>query len=377
MADGLSFFTEQGQIHWIAQVFVAVLATLLINFVKAFFIRRLATKAEKSRNVWDDALVAAVDQPLTLAIWIVGLALAADIILVETETAIFEAVDPIRDVGVIGALAWALIRLIGHAEANFKRRHRELEEGADETTIEALGKLLRLTVVITAGLVVLQTLGFSVSGVLAFGGIGGIAVGFAARDLLANFFGGLMVYLDKPFNKGDWVRSPDRNIEGVVEQIGWRLTMIRTFDKRPLYVPNSVFNQVSLENPSRMSHRRIFETVGIRYEDIDKMDGITRDVKAMLEKHDEIDDTQTMIVNFNTFSDSSIDFFVYTFTHTTNWVHYHEVKHDVLLRIAGIIAEHGAEIAFPTSTIHLAEDAKTAMAPQSPVEATSAGGEGR
>jgi len=377
VADGLSLFTEQGQIHWIAQVFVAVLATLLINFVKAFFIRRLAAKAEKSRNVWDDALVAAVDQPLTLAIWIVGLAFAADIILVETETAIFEAVDPIRDVGVIGALAWALIRLIGHAEANFKRRHRELEEGADETTIEALSKLLRLTVVITAGLVVLQTLGFSISGVLAFGGIGGIAVGFAARDLLANFFGGLMVYLDKPFNKGDWVRSPDRNIEGVVEQIGWRLTVIRTFDKRPLYVPNSVFNQVSLENPSRMSHRRIFETIGIRYEDIDKMDGITRDVKAMLEQHPEIDDTETMIVNFNTFSDSSIDFFVYTFTHTTNWIHYHEVKHDVLLRIADIIAEHGAEIAFPTSTIHLAEDARTPMAPQSPVEATTTGGEGR
>ena len=119
--------------------------------------------------------------------------------------------------------------------------------------MDAMAKLLRLSVIITAGLVVLQTLGFSISGVLAFGGVGGIAVGFAARDLLANFFGGLMIYLDRPFSVGDWVRSPDRNIEGTVERIGWRLTVIRTFDKRPLYVPNSVFANIAVENPSRMA----------------------------------------------------------------------------------------------------------------------------
>ena len=104
----------------------------------------------------------------------------------------------------------------------------------------------------------MQALGYSISGVLAFGGIGGIAVGFAAKDLLANFFGGLMIYLDRPFSVGDWIRSPDKNIEGTVEEIGWRLTRIRTFDKRPLYVPNSTFTQISVENPSRMLNRRIY-----------------------------------------------------------------------------------------------------------------------
>jgi len=84
--------------------------------------------------------------------------------------------------------------------------------------------LLRASIVITAALVILQNLGFSISGVLAFGGVGGIAVGFAAKDLLANFFGGLTVYMDRPFVVGDWVRSPDKNIEGTVEHIGWRLT---------------------------------------------------------------------------------------------------------------------------------------------------------
>ena len=91
----------------------------------------------------------------------------------------------------------------------------------------------------------MQTLGFSVSGVMAFGGIGGIAIGFAAKDLLANFFGALTIYLDRPFSEGDWIRSPDREIEGIVENIGWRLTVIRSFDKRPIYVPNSVFASIA------------------------------------------------------------------------------------------------------------------------------------
>ena len=179
-------------------------------------------------------------------------------------------------------------------------------------------------------------------------------MGFAAKDLLANFFGGLMIYLDRPFSVGEWIRSPDKEIEGVVEDIGWRLTRIRTFDKRPLYIPNAVFANISVENPSRMSNRRIYETVGIRYEDINSMDAIVEQVTAMLMEHPEIDTTQTMIVNFDAFSASSVDFFVYTFTKTTNWIDFHKIKQDILLRIAGIVEANSAEIAFPTSTLHIA-----------------------
>lgn len=197
----------------------------------------------------------------------------------------------------------------------------------------------------------LQTIGVSISGILAFGGIGGIAVGFAAKDLLANFFGGLMVYLDRPFSVGDWVRSPDKEIEGTVEHIGWRQTRIRTFDKRPLYIPNATFSLISVENPSRMSHRRIYEKIGIRYDDVDALASIMNDIKAMLKTHQDIDSSQTMIVSFNEFGPSSLDFFVYTFTKTTNWIRFHEVKQDILLKIIDIIASHKAELAFPTQTL--------------------------
>ena len=107
-----------------------------------------------------------------------------------------------------------------------------------------------------------------------------------------------------------------------------------------------------------MTNRRIYETVGIRYDDIGKMEAIVHDVKEMLKSHPEIDQNQTMIVNFNSFAASSIDFFVYTFTKTTGWVHFHEIKQDVLLKIAKIINDHSAEMAFPTSTVHLPDGLK-------------------
>ena len=200
---------------------------------------------------------------------------------------------------------------------------------------------------------VLQSLGVSVSGLLAFGGIGGIAVGFAARDLLANFLGGLSIYLDRPFTVGDWIRSPDREIEGTVEDIGWRMTRIRTFDQRPLYIPNSIFASVAVENPSRMNNRRIYETVGIRYDDVAVMGNIVANVKAMLESHEAIDLNRTLMVNFVSCGPSSLDFFIYTFTKTTDWATFHGIKQDILLRVLTIIADEGAEVAFPTRTLLL------------------------
>ena len=141
-----------------------------------------------------------------------------------------------------------------------------------------------------------------------------------------------------------------------VEDIGWRLTKIRTFDKRPLYIPNAIFANIAVENPSRMTNRRIKQTIGVRYEDANKMDVIISDIKTMLQEHEDIDTRQTLIVNLNTFAPSSLDFFIYTFTKTTNWIRYHEIKQDVLLKVLAIIDKHGAECAFPTSTLHIQND---------------------
>ncbi len=223
----------------------------------------------------------------------------------------------------------------------------------DETTVQAIAKVARLFFIVIGVLTVMQAFGLSLSGLLTFGGVGGLIVGLAAKDLLSNFFGGLMIYFDRPFKVGDWIRSPDRKIEGTVERIGWRMTSIRTFDKRPLYVPNSVFSNIVVENPSRMLNRRIFETIGLRYDDAEKVPVIIDAVREMLQNHKDIDTRQTLIVNFDSFGASSLNFFIYTFTKTVNWVRYHEVKQDVLLQVMAIIKEHEADIAFPTQTLKL------------------------
>lgn len=336
---------------WTIQVFIIVLTTVFANFFVKRFIAKVLLRLKRTRTEWDDIIVKAMSRPLSWVVWLIGLAFAADIIYLETENPIFTASDSIRDVGILVCLTWFVLSLIRGAEQEFAAK----SDSVDRHTTEAIGKLVRLAVLITSGLVMLQTLGFSIAGVLAMGGIGGIALGFAAKDLLANFFGGLIVYLDRPFTVGDWIRSPDRNIEGTVEKIGWRVTVIRNFESQPIYVPNSVFTNIVVENPSRMSNRRIYETFGLRYSDLDSMDRIVAEVKAMLIAHEEIDAGKTMMVNFNEFSDSSVDFFIYAFTKTTEWVKFHQIKQDVMLKVAGIVETNRAEMAFPTTTLHLAQ----------------------
>ncbi|MDY0007138.1 MAG: mechanosensitive ion channel family protein, partial [Spongiibacteraceae bacterium] len=317
---------------WLGSVFAIVFATLLANYVARLALNRLETRFARTQSVWDDALLAAVRRPFTFLIWILGFSLAAQIVALEMDSDLAGLINAAREVLVISMLAWFLISFISQVEERVMSP-KYGREPVDRTTVLAVGKLLRSAVVITAGLMIMQTLGFSVSGVLAAGGIGGIAIGFAAKDMLANFFGAMVIFLDRPFAVGDWIRSPDKQIEGTVENIGWRMTRIRTFDKRPLYVPNAIFTQISVENPSRMLNRRIYETIGLRYGDAAVLAPIVADVKAMLAEHPEIDQSQTQIINFDAFGPSSLNFFIYVFTKTTDWVKYHGIKQDVLLKV--------------------------------------------
>ncbi|OEY67111.1 mechanosensitive ion channel family protein [Marinobacter sp. X15-166B] len=340
-------------------IFILVAATAIVAFVVSRIILMVERRCEATDNFWDDALLHAVRKPAIAFVWLQGVYWAAEAAHSYSEAEIFTANEYLLKLGFIGLLVWTLLGVIKEAEETLASPAK-MRRPVDKTTISAVSKLTRAVVIITAVLIVMQSLGYSISGVLAFGGVGGIAVGFAAKDLLANFFGGFIIYFDRPFKVGDWIRSPDRSIEGTVEKIGWRLTTIRTFDKRPLYVPNAAFTTIAVENPSRMTNRRIYEVFGIRYADVRQMDAIVADIRTMLEEHDEIDTDQTLMVNFLAFGDSTLDIMVYTFTKTTQWVKFHGIKQDVLLKISDIIQSYDAEIAFPTRTLHLADEVRVA-----------------
>lgn len=337
----------QQNYDWFWDVSIALGFTLLAGFLWRMFRRTLLRLVRGTNNQWDDILVDSIGVPVSWMIVVIGATWVGDISARHFSSEIVTSIPVVRQLSLIILVAWALWRLINRAE------ERQLHQGTDPTTVQLVGKVAKLTVTVLIVLPVFQLLGISISGILAFGGVGGLIVGMAAKDLLANFFGSMIVYMDRPFRVGDWIRSPDRSIEGTVEHIGFRVTRIRTFDKRPLYVPNSVFTTITVENPSRMQNRRIYETVGIRYQDAQKLSVIMDDVRRMLREHQEIDQDQTMIVNFNSFGESSLDFFIYTFTRTTDWVRFHEIKQDVLLKVLEVIHSHGADCAFPTRSLHL------------------------
>ncbi|MEZ5704439.1 MAG: mechanosensitive ion channel family protein [Burkholderiaceae bacterium] len=365
------FFIQNFGIEaWLAMVLAIVVVALLLSQASRMVYNQFDKLARRTQTIWDESLITAARRPTHLLITVLALAGIARVVLTQwPDIDLAEEVIQARNVGVVLAVAWFGWKFVQLITSSTVARGRQDGHEFDLTTVFALSKLTRLLILVVAAITVAHTMGFNVGALLALGGVGGIAVGLAAKDLLANFFGGLTIYMDRPFSVGDWIRSPDKSIEGTVEYISWRHTRIRAFNKNPIYVPNAVFTTIVVENPSRMSHRRLKETIGLRYDDFAQVEAIVSEIRQFLEKHPEIDTDQTLIVNFNAFAASSLDIMIYTFTRTRDWVKFHEIKQAVLLEVGAIIERHGAEIAFPTQTLHLANPpALVAGEPDTPPE---------
>ncbi|NCN42996.1 MAG: mechanosensitive ion channel family protein [Piscirickettsiaceae bacterium CG_4_9_14_3_um_filter_43_564] len=364
--DGWRWLVEMaGGQSWLLIICLLLMITFMIDFVFRSSIGLLNRILKKKHYVFFKTISVSSVSPVSFYIWFSGGIIA--LVAVLSHFAIFTDLIPHISalkamIGII-SMAWFAMRWVGQME-DYLFHLQEEDKKWDAITIEALGKVFRLTVFIITGLVILSAMGVNLTGLIAFGGMGGIAVGFAAKDILGNVLGGLMLYWDKPFAVGDWIRSADKEIEGTVESIGWRMTVVRTFDKRPLYIPNGTFSQIAIENPSRMTHRRIRETIGVRYGDVDKVAGITDAIRKMMQDHPEIASDQTLIVNFNVYNQSTLDILIYGFTHTTDWVTFHKVKEDVLLKIAQIVADKGAEMAFPTRTLYVEDSVQISQTEQ-------------
>lgn len=340
---------------WIVEIFLIVFVTLLLHTLEVIIFRRLIKKLEKTPNYWDDIFVKSLFKPLGFLIWVIGFSIAAEITSGYTKASYLVSIVPsLRKLAILVLVIWFLVRFIRMLEEALLTP-RPGKKTLDKTTVHAISQIMVISVVVTGSLIGMQMYDIPISGVLAFGGIGGAAVAFAAKDLLGNFFGGLMIYLDRPFNVGDRIRVVERNIDGVVEQIGWRLTRLRGLDKRPLYIPNGVFSTVVVENPSRMTNRRIKTMIGVRYEDASKLEEILNKVEAMLHQHPDVDTTLSIVARFCEFGDSSLNFLLMVFTKTLGWVEFTKTQQDIFLKVLEIIEQHGAECAFPTRTVYMTE----------------------
>lgn len=347
---------------WAVKIFFILLSGMAASWVEGIIYRRLGPIFQKSHRIWDFSVLDAAHKPFNVFIWLIVFTLVLPVVAAAIgfgDAKFLDHISKFREILFLAALLWFAMRFIHRIEESVIERGRAgRREIKDRTNVRAISQLLRVIVIVVALLVAMQTVGVKIAAFLAVGGIGGVAIAFAAKDILANFLGGMMIFWDRPFSVGDWIRSPDRNIEGTVEKIGWRLTTVRTFDKRPLYVPNSAFSTVSLENPSRMKNRRIKTSIGLRYGDAKKIGTLLNDIESMLRNHEDIDTSQTLFVKLIEFGSSSLNFLVYCFTKTTDWVTFQNVQQDVFLKILDIIDSHDAECAFPTSTLHIKGDIK-------------------
>ncbi|OGT25995.1 MAG: hypothetical protein A3I77_02695 [Gammaproteobacteria bacterium RIFCSPLOWO2_02_FULL_42_14] len=344
-------------LHALLILLIMIIFHLVFRKTHLFLLRRL----EAERHVWPLSLIQSIHLPWLIFFWFFAISFIIPDIMLNfhidfTQLKLDPLVNTVRSLFFIAALYWSLMRFITNMEERIAPRWSNIY-ARDKTMVRAVAQLSRVILTILVTLITLSTLHFPMGSLLAFGGFGGVAAGFAAKDTLANFLGGMMIFWDRPFSVGDWIRSPDRDIEGTVEHIGWRLTRIRTFTKRPLYVPNGIFSSISIENPARMTNRRINVVIGVRYDDVNVIDPIVKEMDEMLRSHPGIDTRQTIMVHFTEFAASSLNINVYAFTKTTDWAKYRSVQQDVFLKCIAIISTHGAECAFPTTTVYLQGDA--------------------
>ena len=335
-----------------AAFLVLVLALVLKRILAHLFARVIFPLAARTKTQYDDLFLEGVKKPAELLVVIGGLFVAVQLLrLPSAPVDLHRFALAILKVLVTLDVAWALFNMVSLLENYLEKWVSRTESTLDDNLLPFVRKSLRIFVVFLAVIMTIQNLGYSISGLLASLGIGGLAVALAAKDTLSNVFGSLMIILDRPFHIGDWVKAGD--LEGTVEEVGFRSTKIRTFGKTMISVPNSVITNMAVDNFSRMPKRRIKLTVGVTYETRPaQMREAVAAIRAMLAAHPAIDQ-EFSLVNFTDFGASSLDILVYCFTQTTVWADYLAAREDVCLKIMEVLEGMGLEIAFPSRTVYL------------------------
>lgn len=336
-----------------AAAFAVLLVALVLRKVLAHvFTVVIFPFAKKTESRYDDIVIEALRKPLMLLVFIAGLFIAIQILQLPTEpTDLRHFAFALLKVLITFAVAWACYNLVALLDEWLSQWVDRTESTLDDHLAPFVRKSLRVFIIFLAVLMAIQNLGFSISGILASLGIGGLAVALAAKDTLANVFGSVMIIIDRPFHIGDLVKTKD--LEGIVEEVGFRSTKIRTLDGSLISVPNSTITNMAIDNCSRMTARRIRMTIGVAYETTtDQLRQAVEMTRTMLASQEKID-PQRIVVRFTEFGASSLDILVNCYTDATATPEYLAVREEVCLRIMEILEKAGVEIAFPSRSLYL------------------------
>lgn len=330
----------------------AIIAGLLAKrLVKSVF-NRLARLAEKTKLRFDDVLISALSRPLEWAMGLGGIFAALYILPLPSEP-----VDIAKFVGamfmavVVLLVTWIAVRLVDGLCKWWEDRAKKTKSKLDDQLVPIVRQSSKVFLYIIGVVFLLQNLGYSVVSLLAGFGLGGAALALASKDTVANLFGSIVIFFDKPFQIGDWIEMKD--LEGTVEDVGLRTTRVRTFANSLVTVPNSLFTRDPVNNWSRMKKRRIKMIIGVSYNaSPEKIDELVLKIRQLIEEDEKLHQ-DFYLVNFDNFGPYSLDIFIYCFTRSTVWAEFLQAKQEFMLRIMHVVKELGLELAFPTQSIHV------------------------
>ena len=346
------------QVKLISITLGIILATLVIRRYMADKVMNvLARLASKTEVAWDDEAIEALRSPLSMAILLFGVWSAVKILpLPEKPFHLHYAVNTAAHIALLFIVAWAALRLINILEKEVKKKGLDPEYWLDSHLVPVISIGLKAVLGIGIFVEMAQTLGYSVGALVASLGIGGIAVALAAKDTLANFFGSVMVMLDRPFRIGDWVQGEHFN--GVVEEIGFRSTKIRTFEKTVMIIPNDKIVSMIVENMDRrkdagLNIRRVNFTLGLEYKaSAAQVERAVNALRNLLKSHEMISEEGRQVY-FSDFGESSLTILVNYYIKTTDFPEYMDVKQNVNLSIMRTLEEMGLSIALPTRSLYI------------------------
>jgi len=342
----------------LGDIFLAVGIFLVFLFARRLFfhttVKSLRLMVKKTQTTLDDQLLAAIEQPLEFAFVVVGLYVAGQFVALSDTLAHILA-QLVRSMIAI-TIFWALFRVIDPLSSLFDRAIGLFGSESMHETIKGFFVKVAKAIVVCLGIAaVFQEWGFNIAAVLGSLGLVGMAVALGAQDFIKNMFAGLTIFLDRMFEKGNWIKTPD--VEGNVEEIGFRATKIRQFDKALVTIPNSKLASEALINFSRMTQRRIYWRIGVEYRTTkEQLGGIITDIRGYLQNNQAFEtdpDKTKTFVYLDSFGASSIDILLYCFTKTTVWGEWLSVKEQLAYTIKEIVEGHGSSFAFPSTSLYV------------------------
>lgn len=328
-------------------------------------LRRIAQQRAQSMiaNVLD-----AFALPLQALVMLLGLYFATE--LLSLPDAINTVVMDAITLASAFCVFWALFRAVEPVAVSLNRLVGRFGAGLGDDLRQFFIRGVKTLIVVIGGVIFLEGWGIDVSAFLGGLGLAGMAVALAAKDSVANIFGGLTIFADNLYKRGDWIETP--HFEGTVEVVGLRATKVRTFAKALVTMPNAQIVDSPVINWSRMTHRRIKMVIGLEYRTTAKqMEAIVEKLRTFLKEDEDVAQTDVaQMVHLSDFGASSINIDLYYFTKTTDWVTWRDIRNRHIIAFKRIVEEEGAAFAFPSQSLYVETMPETLNNPNDDQRAT-------